>query len=277
MKSTLNVESLPSQHFKPIREFSYSSDKNRIAWTCVGDGLPIVFVHGSLSRGSDWNSVTRHLAPHFKCYQMDRRGSGDSESGQSYSIHREYEDIAVLLSRLGPDVCLVGHSFGAICALGAAMAMRVRRLVLYEPPLPIGGLIAGEDFEPYCSAIDEGRLDDALEIGLRKFVRLPEARIHGMRQAHSWRELTSFLPTFRRELKAMDDLPSCTCHYAGITCPTLLITGSESPAHPYKHAINALAETLPSSRVAILDGQGHMGMRSAHAALAGYISEFVGA
>lgn len=40
---------------------------------------------------------------------------------------------------------LLGHSYGAICCLEAArLTSAVRRLILYEPPLPVGQRIARE-------------------------------------------------------------------------------------------------------------------------------------
>jgi pimeloyl-ACP methyl ester carboxylesterase len=207
---------------------------------------------------------------------MDRRGHGHSEPGaSSYSIGREYDDVVAVLSAAGSDASLVGHSFGAICALGAAMRAPVRRLVLYEPPLPIGGLIAGENLAPYCRALADGRLDDALEIGLKKFVRLSGAHIHAMRSSSGWSRLASLVPSWPRELKAMDALAGDVDAYVAITCPTLLLLGSESPEHPFRNATSALSQRLPKVRTASLMGQSHMAMRSAKELLAQQISGFI--
>ena len=47
---------------------------------------------------------------------------------------------------IGEPVFLLGHSFGALCSLEAALLTpNVRKLVLYEPPIPIEG---GPDFHP---------------------------------------------------------------------------------------------------------------------------------
>jgi pimeloyl-ACP methyl ester carboxylesterase len=207
---------------------------------------------------------------------MDRRGHGRSEPGTaSYSIGREYDDVVAVLSAAGCDASLVGHSFGAICALGAAMRASVRRLVLYEPPLPIGGLVAGENLASYCRAVDDGRLDDALEMGLKKFVRLPGAHVHAMRSSKSWPKLASLVPTWPRELQAMDALAANVDAYVAITCPTLLLLGTESAEHPFRHAISALSQAIPNVRTASLTGQSHMAMRSAQNLLAQQISKFV--
>jgi len=272
----VEVASLNPVRSEAVQEYVYSKDGTRIGFSRFGQGPSIVFVHGSLSRGADWLGIAAHLSRHFTCFMMDRRGHGRSEPGaSSYSIAREYDDVLAVLAAAGRDASLVGHSFGAICALGAAMRASLRRLVLYEPPLPIGGLVAGENLASYCRAVADGRLDDALELGLRKFVRFPGAHVHAMRSSKSWPRLAAMVPTWPRELKEMDGLPGDVEAYAAIACPTLLLLGTESPEHPFRHAISALSQTLPDVRTASLLGQTHMPMRSAQSLIAQKISAFV--
>lgn len=274
----LEVARLNPARSEAAGEFVRSKDGTRIGFSRFGEGPSIVFVHGSLSQGADWLGVATCLSQEFTCFLMDRRGHERSESGSSsYSIAREYEDVLAVLSVAGPDASLVGHSFGAICAMGAALRASVHRLVLYEPPLPIGGLVAGENLAPYCRAVADGRLDDALEIGLKKFVQLPGELVRAMRSSRSWPRLASLAPTWPRELKAMDGLAADADAYADLTCPTLLLLGTESPEHPFRHAMSALLKTMPNVRIASLDGQSHMAMRAAQSLLAQQISEFVSA
>jgi pimeloyl-ACP methyl ester carboxylesterase len=259
-----------------VHEHVRSKDGTRIGYSRLGEGPSVVFVHGSLSRGSDWLGVANHLSSQFTCLLMDRRGHGRSEVGASaYSIGREYDDVVAVLSAAGRDASLMGHSYGAICAMGAALRASVRRLILYEPPLPVGGLIAGENFEPFCRAVADGRLDDALAFGLRKFVRFPGAHVDAMRSSKAWPRLAAMAPSWIRELEAMDGLPGDADAYASLTCPTLLLLGTESPEHPFRHAISALLKTVPDVRMASLTGQTHMPMRSAQSMIAEKIAGFV--
>lgn len=207
---------------------------------------------------------------------MDRRGHGRSDWGASaYSIDREYDDVAAVLAAAGPGASLVGHSFGAICTLGAALRTPVRRLVVYEPPLPIRGLIAGEYLAPFCSAVAERRLEDALEIGIEKFVRLPAGDVEAMRTSSAWPRLSKLVPSWPRELQAMDGLDSSVERYGAITCPTLLLLGTRSAPHPFRHATAALSAILPDVRVASLEGQSHMAMRAGKELVAHEISQFL--
>ncbi len=111
--------------------------------------------------------VARLLSGRYTCFAMDRRGRAHSGAGTPpYSIEREYEDVCAVLDAAGPGAFLAGHSFGAICAMGAALLHPVPRLVIFEPPFPAGGPVAGEHRMAYARAIADGDPDTALEIGL---------------------------------------------------------------------------------------------------------------
>lgn len=258
------------------QEYVRSVDGTQISVTSLGDGPPVVFVHGSLSSGSDWMCIASRLCDDFRCLMLDRRAHGDSDEGASaYCIEREYDDIVAVLEAAGPDVSLIGHSFGAICAMGAALRYPVRRLVLYEPPLPVGGLIAGEHSEPYVRAVEEKRFDDALAIGMEKFVNLPAAHVDKMRSSPAWPRMAAMVPTWPCELAEMDAIDPDVSIYKALTCPTLLVLGGRSAKHPFREAIFALSRTLPDVRLATLPGHGHMGIGSARDLLARQISRFL--
>lgn len=254
----------------------HSADGTRISFRRLGSGPAAVFVHGSVATHSDWMPVARSLADRFTCFAMDRRGRAKSGEGIGpYSIEREYEDIAAVLTAAGPGAALAAHSFGAICALGAAMRHPVSRLVLYEPPFPVGGLIAGENLPPYVAAVAENDLDKALEFGLDRFPHLPAATILALRASRAWQPLRTMAKSWIRELEAMDALSPDVEPFRALACPSMLLVGELSPEHPMMDASRALAEVLPGVRVERLSGQGHGAMRAAHEKVARLIGEFL--
>ena len=108
---------------------------------------------------------------------MDRRGRGNSGDATQYSIEREYEDVRCAAELAGENVSLIGHSFGAVCVLGAALRTPIRKMVLYEPPLPVGGTVAGTFLPAYRAAIDGGVIrTQRSEIGLLHFASVPAAK-----------------------------------------------------------------------------------------------------
>lgn len=253
-----------------------SADGARIGYLRLGTGPALVIAHGSISAHPDWLPVARLLAARFTCYLMDRRGRGRSEDGDApYAIEREYEDIAAVLAAAGSDASLLGHSFGAICALGTALRVPVRRLVLYEPPLPVGGRVAGAALDDYRNAVAEGRLDEALTIGLLRFVGLPAGVVANMRSAPSWQRMLPLAPTWVREIEAIDGLGPDVRHYGAIRCPVLLLVGTLSAERPLRAAAAALEQVLPDVRCATLQGQGHMAARTAPSLVAELIASFL--
>jgi len=277
--TTSHLEHLPAA--AAVAEGSlHSADGTRICFRRLGKGPAVVFVHGSVSTHTDWMPVARLLADRFTCFVMDRRGRAKSGEGIGpYSIEREYEDITAVLDNAkietGTNAFLVGHSYGAICALGAALRHPVPRLVLYEPPLPAGGPIAGENLVPYANAIAEGDLDKAMEFGLTVFPRMPASAIASLRISRGWPRVRALAKSWIRELEAMDAQNPDLTRFSALSCPSLLLVGSVSPEHPMLDAARALAAVLPGVRVEWLLGQGHSAMREAPQMVASLIREFL--
>jgi len=114
-----------------------SADGTVIGFETLGDGPPMLLVHGGTATLSRWAPVQAQLAERYTVHMMDRRGRGISaDEAQPYSIQREGEDVAAVLEAIGEDVYLLGHSYGALCAIEAALISgRIGRIMLYEPPM----------------------------------------------------------------------------------------------------------------------------------------------
>ena len=103
----------------------------RMAYVEVGQGDPIVFLHGNPTSSYLWRNIIPHLSDQGRCIAPDLTGMGDSEKlessyEKSYTFveHREYLDT--LLESLGVEknVTLVIHDWGS--ALGFDWANRHR-------------------------------------------------------------------------------------------------------------------------------------------------------
>ena len=98
-----------------------------------------MLVHGTSADHTRWATVVPRLAERFTTYAVDRRGRGASPDPPGpYAIEREFEDIEETLEAIGGEVDMLGHSYGAVCSLEAALISdHVRRLILYEIQRPI--------------------------------------------------------------------------------------------------------------------------------------------
>jgi pimeloyl-ACP methyl ester carboxylesterase len=114
-----------------------SSDGTHTGYWRTGEGPPLVLVHGTSADHTRWDPVLPALEEHFTVYAVDRRGRGESGDAAEYPLEREVEDVVAVVDSIGAPASLLGHSYGAICSLEASrLSARVRRFVLYEPPLP---------------------------------------------------------------------------------------------------------------------------------------------
>ncbi len=252
-----------------------SKDGTTIGFVRVGEGPPIVIVHESLATGASWRKVANILAHTFTCFVLDRRGRASSGDAPRYSIEREYEDIQFALKVAGEGARLVAHSFGAVCALGAALQTPVRKMVLYEPPLPVGGTVAGPYLPDYRAAIAAGDLDKALEIGFTHFASVPAAKVQLMRGTSEWDDARVLAHTWSREVEAIEQHGPELERYRALRVPTLLLLGTQSAPHPLKDTSEALARTLPDVRLVELQGQGHLANLRAPALVAEHIRAFL--
>jgi pimeloyl-ACP methyl ester carboxylesterase len=123
----------------------------RVAYTTIGSGAPIVFVHGSFASSLAWRRLVAKLdTSACSAITLDLPGWGESDySPEECASLVEYEAAAVEAVATQIDarsIHLVGHSHGGTVALAVAIAGRVelRALTLFEP-LPILLLAPDED------------------------------------------------------------------------------------------------------------------------------------
>ena len=93
-----------------------------IAWDRLGDGPPVVLVHGTPSRSVLWRDVAPLLADRFTVYVFDLLGYGQSEryEQQEVSIRVHGQVLAELVSTWGVHApALVGHDIGGAAVLRA--------------------------------------------------------------------------------------------------------------------------------------------------------------
>jgi pimeloyl-ACP methyl ester carboxylesterase len=219
-----------------------------------------VLVHGGSSDHTRFTPSLAALSARYTVYAMDRRGRGASGDGPEYSLAREAEDILAVIATAGDSVFLLGHSYGGICALEAAMrSSRVRKLVLYEPPIAAPPNDRIDDYEALLAA---GRNEEMLNRFLRDNARLPDAEIEALRRLPTWSARVAAAPTIPRELRVVQAYEPDLGRLAALGIPTLLLVGSDSPRFQQEGSA-LLDRTIPDSRVVILRGQQHSAMMTA--------------
>jgi pimeloyl-ACP methyl ester carboxylesterase len=242
-----------------------SADGTQIAYWSSGTGPPLVVVHGAIADHTRWRPILPFLEPHATVHAMDRRGRGGSGDRRDYALSREFEDVAAVVDSVaeitGSAVDVYGHSYGGLCAFGAAtLTTRIRRLVLYEgwPAVDPDRYALPRDVEERLEAfLAEGNREAVVETTFREIVHAPEQEITALRRQPSWPARVAAAHTVTRELRAMADAPLDPEEAATITVPTLLLTGSES-SDLSTSDVAAMTAALPDARVEIIEGQRHV-------------------
>jgi pimeloyl-ACP methyl ester carboxylesterase len=243
-----------------------SGDGTRIAFWRSGDGPPLLLVHGATAdHTTTWRFVLSEIERRFTVYAMDRRGRGGSGDAPAHALRHEAEDVAAVVNSIGGPVSVIGHSYGALCAIEAALLTpNLRRLILYEG-VPRNGseLYRAGVVEGLEGLLQAGDLDGMLVAMYRDAVGMPPEEIELLRsQPDAWAVRLRNAPTIPRELRALQQYAFLPERFRSMRTPTLLLVGSASPGRELENA-KVVADALPDARVVSLPGQQHVAMYTA--------------
>lgn len=235
-----------------------SPDGTSIGYGRSGTGPPLVLVHGTSGDRTRWAPIMPALEAHFTVYAVDRRGRGLSGDAEAFALEREFEDLVAVVDSIEGPVDIVGHSYGALCALEAGIrSSNVRRLVLYEPPADIGEPMYPEGVrERLERLIAAGERESALVTFFTEVVGMSDDELAQMRAAPSWPARVEAAHTVPREFDDADYVlgPERLARLSG---PVLMLAGSESPRF-LRRATEVVNAALPNSRIEVMDGQAHI-------------------
>jgi pimeloyl-ACP methyl ester carboxylesterase len=243
-----------------------SRDGTPIAFWRSGTGPPLLLVHGATAdHTTTWRFVLSDLERPFTVHAMDRRGRGGSGDASNYGIQREAEDIAAIIDQVGEPVSVLGHSYGALAALEAALlTTNLHRLILYE-----GVPLRGADLYPpgvvdrLEAMLASGDVEGMLTAMFRELVGMPPDEVALMQsQGDAWGARLRNAPTLPRELRAETTYVFAPERFSAMRTPTLLLVGESSPPRELKNA-EGVVEALPDARIVVLPGQGHAAMYAA--------------
>jgi pimeloyl-ACP methyl ester carboxylesterase/SAM-dependent methyltransferase len=261
----------------PVMETVTSRDGTRIAYWKSGSGPPLVLVHGTTADHTRWAGILPELERHFTVYAVDRRGRGGSGDAPEYAIEREFEDVAAVVEAIEEPVFLLGHSYGALVSLEAALLTgNVRRLILYEPPLPAAAtdLFSEGVLDRIQLHVDRGELEAGLTLFFREVVRMPDHEFEVYSKLPAWQVRIGMAPTIPRESFAEMGYQFDPARLAELRVPTLLMMGGDSPA-AFRSVLLQLHDALPESRVVVLEGQQHVAMDTAPELFLGEVKRFL--
>jgi pimeloyl-ACP methyl ester carboxylesterase len=240
----------------------------------AGSGAPLVFLHGPWGLHGDRDFLDL-LATGATVYAPKHPGTS---RGDPDAVHQldDWLDLVVyhgeLLDRLGLEApVVIGHSFGGMvaCELAAAMAARVRKLVLIDPiglwrdDLPVRNWMIASDEERRRMLFDDPRGEPA-----QRFFDLPaEDRIEAQ-VGFIWSQACTgkfVWPIPDRGLKK---------RIHRIAAPTLILWGSSDGVIAPAYA-QEFAQRIANSRAVLIEHAGHLPHLEQAAETARLVRDFV--
>jgi pimeloyl-ACP methyl ester carboxylesterase len=240
----------------------------------MGEGPPILLIHGITSSSRTWKRVMPRLAENHTVIAPDLLGHGRSAKPQGdYSLGAYASGIRDLLVALEvPRATVVGHSLGGGIAMQFAYQFpeRVGRMVLVDsggigqevnPILRAAALPGAEFVLPFM--FSPTLHDGALKVRgfLSKIGLQPNADVEGVSEGFA--SLTeadarrAFLNTVRSVIDINGQRVSAEDRlYLAGDVPSMIIWGDGDRIIPVEHAHRA-KEMLPGSRLEIFDDAGH--------------------
>lgn len=200
----------------------------------------LVCVHGALDRAGSFARLARRLEG-FTVVAYDRRGYQGSRALGVAGLSRHVDDLVAVVeeeSRRGP-VAVLGHSYGGLVAIGAALAApsSIDLVLAYESPYPWlvrrPGAVAPASEDPAAEAEDFFRR----VVSDRAWERLSEAQ-RASRRADGPALLSDLRTLYGPEPYALADL----------TVPLVYAYGGARQAEHYRALAAALESSVPRAR-----------------------------
>jgi pimeloyl-ACP methyl ester carboxylesterase len=248
-----------------------SADGTEIIGRVIGQGPPIVLIHGAIGDGEfAWRELLPHLRDRFTCYLPSTRGRGRSADHPDHSLRRLQEDIDAFIGSVGNPVCVMGWSAGGPFAFGAAaQTAAVAAVATWESGASASAL--GPDgradlgrlaaaIEQVGMAAAEGRLVDAVRAFLPGICTDEEiAALEGTDFHERWSTGVPELLVFVHQLMTAEGPGADTPERLGqVTVPVLLLTGGKTLlGAAFDEAARHFAGHVADAHVRAVPGVGH--------------------
>jgi pimeloyl-ACP methyl ester carboxylesterase len=138
MTACSSPSSIPT-HFEAIQPMPVHTvlvREQRIAYLDVGDGPPVILIHGFGGSMWQWEHQQHALSQHFRVLTLDLPGAGLSDKPEiDYRPDQMLDFLIGFMDAVKiPQATFVGNSMGAGLAIGMALAhpTRVTKLVLID-------------------------------------------------------------------------------------------------------------------------------------------------
>ena len=248
-----------------------SANGTELAYVEVGQGEPVIFIHGGLQDYRMWTEHLPKFASRYRAIAYSRRNnfpndvSADGMPDGAADVHGE--DLAAFVRALGlSKVRVVAHSSGAHAALffAALHPAMVVSLALNEPPAT--GMLVGlpdvadilKDWNNGLAPAREALKAGDTKAGIPLFVNGVGGPGNYERRSDADKRMNSDnVASYQADATTKRPRPVFTCDMAKkIIAPTLLSDGERSPKFFYR-ILDQLQVCLPNHERIVIAGSSH--------------------
>jgi 2-hydroxymuconate-semialdehyde hydrolase len=234
----------------------------RMAYVDMGDGRPVVLLHGFPTNSLLWQREAMLLASRLRVIVPDLLGYGASEKPEDADISAPAQAryVSDLVHHCGIErFAVVGHDLGGAVAQLLALGGRVEALVLLDTGpadrSPIAGVRALQAARPdqESPGFVEEVVRLALDRGIARASATNDALLDGF--IRPWRADPAALFRAARGLDGGGPVGLET-ELSALDIPVFIVWGEEDPYFP-PDVGERLGELIPGSMVALLPGCSH--------------------
>jgi pimeloyl-ACP methyl ester carboxylesterase len=253
-----------------------------IAYVDMGDGPPVLLLHGFPTSADLWRREAWLLAQRMRVIVPDLLGYGESDKPGHADLSEPAQAgyVRELLEALGiHDLAVVGHDIGGAIAQMLALdsGLAIRSLVLLDSACfdswPIEGVRLVQDARPEqeTGTFVEDVLRVTFDLGIAHQGRLESTVVDGYIQP--WRADPR---AFFRAVRSLTGkgLAGRDAELGELDSPALIIWGEDDPYLPAALA-ERLGEAIPFSTVALLPGCSHFITEDAPQTVGPLVYEFL--
>jgi 3-oxoadipate enol-lactonase len=233
-----------------------------IAYSDIGNGFPIVFLHAFPLNRNMWAKQEDALCSQFRVITIDLRGHGESDAPLwRYTLEQSADDVNTLLEQLLiQQAVFVGLSMGGyvLFAFYQKYAARVKGLILADTRAQADTSegkngrfhMAQIAYTQGCSAIADLMIPKLLS------PHTIQTRLDLVQQVRAMIE-NNQISGIAGDLMAMAERPDSIPLLRHIACPTQIIVGELDQATPPSDA-KLMAEQIPHARLTIIPHAAHL-------------------
>lgn len=227
----------------------------------LGEGKPLVILHGVFGSGENWLTVSKQFAPHYQVFLVDQRNHGRSPQTDDFSYDLMVSDLLDFVNQQGFEKFdLIGHSMGGKVAMkfAAKYSDRLHHLVVVD--------IAPRFYKPHhqeiiagLKAVDLQNSNSRNEADAAMAPFIPEMDVRQFLLKNLFRDETGKfawrinLPVLE---KAVETIGEPLDQLAKIQVPTLFLKGEKS-RYISELDIEQIAIQFPNCEVITIANSGH--------------------